>query len=160
MKSKSDQVKTEDIKENEVSELLNDESQINPWEDKYKRAMADYQNLERRCSQQSENAVRRAKEKLVVKIIQLRDHLDRASVFFSDDGLKMILDEFDKFLADEGVKRVDLSNQKYDPHLAECVEVVTDAPEGIVTQIVLPTYLLGDEVIRIGMVKVGGKSQT
>lgn len=159
MKPKQDTSKTEEIDESVAEEVISDEPQINPWEEKYKRAMADYQNLERRCSQQSENAVKRSKERLVVKIIQLRDHLDRASVFLTDDGLKMILDEFDKFLADEGVKKADLLNQKYDPHLAECVEVVVDAPEGIVSQVVLPTYLLGDDVIRIGMVKVGGKSQ-
>ena len=159
MKTKTDKVQTDEIIIDEVPAIFNDESQINPWEDKYKRAMADYQNLERRCFQQSENAVKRAKERLVVKIIQLRDHLDRASVFFTDDGLKMILDEFNKFLSEEGVMRADSSKQKYDPHLAECVEVVADAPEGIIAHVILPTYVLGDDVIRIGMVKVGGKSQ-
>ncbi len=158
MKKHSNNIKTavDDQIVDETSEVVVDQTNndVELWKGKYLRALADYQNLERRTESQTADIYKRANKKIVLKLLDIVDVLDQAEIFVKDAGLKLVKDEFEKLLVSEGVERMDLVGTPYDPYTAEVIEVVEgDKPE-TVSEIVKNGYMLHGEVLRVAQVKV------
>jgi len=143
-------VKKESLKK--VQEELRDTN------DKYLRALADYQNLEKRIEQTITDAHIRTKSHVVLQFLEVLDDLEKAEIFVKDEGLKMIKDKLIRIFVELGVKEMDLFGTEYDPHLAEAVEIVPGADDNIISEIVRKGYLIGDKVLRPAQVKVSKKS--
>lgn len=125
----------------------------------YMRALADYQNLERRMKEERASVINTAKASVMTALLPALDNLDRAEVFISDPSLKMVKDEFLRVFKELGVEEIDLLNKPFDPYTAEVIEVVEGDNDDLVVEVVQKAYKLGDEVIRHGRVKVGKKSE-
>ncbi len=136
----------------QVVERVADESMI--WKNKYLRALADYENLERRTENQTADINKRANKKILLKLIDILDVINQAEVFVKDPGLKLVKDEFQKLLASEGVKQMDLVGKEYDPYTAEVIEMVAGKKPNMVAEVVRNGYTLHDEVLRHAQVKV------
>ena len=61
---------------------------------KYLRALADYQNLEKRVSEERFELMKMANKNLLIKILPFLDNLEKAEVFVKDQGLKISKDHF------------------------------------------------------------------
>lgn len=122
------------------------------------RALADYANLERRFSEQSTSVVKFATANLLTKLLDLRDHLEMASVQIKDQSLNMILSSFDKLLESEGVEVVKTEGQ-YDPRTMECQELGA-GPKDQVIKVVRTGYRLHDRVLRTARVVVGNGTES
>jgi len=68
------------------------------WEEKYKRARADYANLERRIKDQQEEFVKFANSVLILKLLPVLDDLEKASGKIKDEGLNLVLKKFKEVL--------------------------------------------------------------
>lgn len=140
--------KPTEVKKNEVEE----------WKNKYLRALADYQNLEKRTEEQITRQKSESKKKLLLKFLHVFDNIERAEIFVEDQGLMLIKEQFANILKDEKVKELDLLRKPFDPYLAECIEVVDGEKDNIVVEIIRKGYKIDHELLRPAQVKVTKKS--
>ena len=127
---------------------------VEEWKNNYLRALADYNNLEKRNESQTIDIFKRANKNILLKLLDLYDILEQAEVFVKDDGLKLVKESFERLLASEGVTKMELLNTKFDPYHAECIEVVPGEKPEIIYEIVKNGYKLHGEILRIAQVKV------
>ena len=64
------------------------------FETKYLRALADYQNLEKRIERDKELLVKLASSVLVIKLLPVLDNLERAQDHLQDSGLDHVIRQF------------------------------------------------------------------
>lgn len=128
--------------------------EVDEWKGKYLRALADYQNLEKRTFAEKEEIRKFASEMLLVRLFPVLDSFELAQKHLNDQGLALALKEWYAFLSERGVTRIETLGHDFNPHEMECVEVVTGEPNKVVEE-VLPGYKLFDRVLRVSQVKVG-----
>lgn len=124
------------------------------YKDLYLRALADYQNLEKRGQNEKKDFVKYANESLIDKILGVTDDLERAQSHLKDQGLQMVVDQFLSILESEGVTTITTANKDFNPQLMDCVEVV-DGPKDKVVDTLSKGYLYHDKVLRPARVIVG-----
>ncbi len=132
------------------------------WEEKYKRARADYVNLERRVKDQQEEFVKFANSVLVLKLLPILDDLEKAVRAKENDGLGLVLKNLREVLKSEGVEEIEVkTGDKFDPEIMECT--VADLPEADseeeaeVSEVIRKGYKVREKILRPAQVQVGGK---
>lgn len=133
------------------------QQEIEEWKSKYFRALADYQNLEKRQKAQAQDLVKHASEKIIYELLAVLDTLEKAEKHLNDPGLTLGVKSFWMVLAENGVKKIDVLGKKFNPHEMECVEAVESDKVDEVVEEVRAGYKLEDKVIRVAQVKVGKK---
>ncbi len=131
--------------------------EIEEYKNKYLRALADYQNLEKRVEQQRKELIDSANANLLLKILPILDNLEKAEIFIKDKGLKMIKDSLYHFLKAEGVEEIDVLGKEFDPQLAEAVDVILSDKDNIVVEVLRKGYKFNNRVLRVAQVKVSKK---
>lgn len=124
----------------------------------YKRALADYKNLEFRSRQERVQLVKRANADLLESLIPTLDNLELTQKHFPDPSLKMIATDFWKTLESFGVTRLETLNQPFDAATMEAVDTAA-GPEQTVVAEQRAGYQLGDAVLRHATVVVGNGQQ-
>jgi len=135
-------------KTKEVEEKLED------FENRLKRALADYANLEKRVEREKEDFVKLANAQLVDKLLPVLDDLELCEKHLKDKGVSLVGDQFREVLKSEGLEEIKASGEKFDPETMDCVEIVA-GPKNRVVEVALKGYLLNNRVIRPAKVKVG-----
>ncbi len=131
--------------------------EVEEWKGKYLRALADYQNLEKRVNGQRQEIVQYAERELITKLLSVLDTFEKTEKHLKDQGLTLAVQNFWKVLKDAGVEKIDVFGKKFDPMLMECIEVVGDSKSDDVIEELRPGYKFGNKVIRVAQVKVGKK---
>jgi molecular chaperone GrpE len=142
--------KTQD-QEKYIIELHNQIAEIKA---KYLRALADYQNLEKRTAENTERVRRFAAETLICRLLSVLDNMEKAESHLKDPGLSLAVKEFRTVLTQNGLAKILTSDRDFDPNEMECIEV-TEGKENRVIEESLPGYRLHGKVIRPARVKVG-----
>lgn len=127
------------------------------WKEKYLRALADYQNLEKRTDDRIQRALRAAHEPLLLSLLEIVDDIEKAETFIQDPGLRLIQAKLNKLLFDQGVKEIEVQGKMFDPNLAEALNVVEGEDEGMVIDLLRKGYWQGDKVLRPAGVAVSKK---
>lgn len=127
------------------------------WKGKYLRALADYQNLEKRFNEQRQEIVRYASEKVIRELLSILDTFEKAQEHLKDEGLALGVKNFQIVLEGNGLTKLDVLGKKFDPLQMECIEVVGDSKADDVIEELRKGYRLGEKVIRVAQVKVGKK---
>lgn len=159
-KIKTDQKKTETGKleiEKLNLEIVELKKQVDEFKNKYLRAIADYQNLEKRVGDERIELMKIANKNLLVKILPFLDNLEKAEVFVKDEGLKISMNHFIQILKEAGLEELDLLNKDYDPVTAEAVQLVEGKEDNKVIEVLQKGYMFGDKIIRVAQVKVSKK---
>lgn len=130
------------------------QARVAELENNYKRALADYQNQERRHKEMSSSLVKMAAASLIEKLLISLDALKLAQSHLKDRGLQMVIDQFNNTLSQEGLSLIDTDGQDFDPLTMDCTEIVAGEKDKVV-ETVSPGYLLFDKVLRPAKVKVG-----
>lgn len=141
-------------KTDEQTEML--QKQIEEWKGKYLRALADYQNLEKRTQEEAGNVRKFAAEMVVTKLLAVADTLEKTQEHLSDTGLALALKEFAAVFSSLGVVKLEVVGKQFDPKFMECIEVV-EGDDTIVVEESASGYTLHGKVIRVARVKVGKK---
>lgn len=121
---------------------------------KYLRALADYQNYERRVQEQRIELIKGANKQLVLKLISFLDDLDRAEAFVADKNLVHIKDSFFKLLKSEGLEEIEVLNKEYDPYTAEVIDMVKGEKDNMVVEVLRKGYMFNGAVLRVAQVRV------
>jgi molecular chaperone GrpE len=78
------------------------------------------------------------------------------------EGVRLTLGSLHQRIAETGAERVSLLGQRFDPRMAEAVDVVTvsdEAQDGCVVQEIRPGYRIGERILRPARVRVGRLAQ-
>ncbi len=130
-------------------EVLKD--QMTSIEDKFKRALADYQNLERNQHQSKQIE----KGKIISRFLPLLDGLELTFQHTKDPVIEMMVKEFRKVLNELGVSPIESDQGKEFNSLSmDCLEVVPGEKNKVV-KTVQPGYKLGEIILRPAKVEVG-----
>lgn len=142
------------MKKNVDRKLKKLKEEISDLENKWKRALADYQNLEKRINVEKEDFVAFANVKLIDKLLGVLDDLERAERHLKDRGLTLAMEQLRSVFKTEGVAEIKARGEKFDAEMMDCVEMAK-GPKNIVVEVVEKGYKLNDKVIRPAKVKVG-----
>ena len=129
-------------------------SRVAELEDRLKRSLADYANLEKRIESQRQFFVTLATTAMVTKMIEVLDDFNLTYQHLQDAGLKIAIDKFISVLKTEGVEEIEALNHKFNPETMECVEAVP-GQDNLVISVKKPGYKLNGHVIRPAHVVVG-----
>jgi molecular chaperone GrpE len=152
-----DTKKKQEKKDENVHE--NCQKEVEEYKSKYLRALADYQNFERRARSEREEVVKESQGRVLLQLLPFLDHLEKAEIFVKDSGLKMIKDQFAQTLKNLGVEEMSLEGQEYDPMVAEAIEVIEGEKDGVIVEVVQKGYSYKGKVLRIAQVKVSKKKE-
>ena len=131
-------------------------TEVKDFEEKWKRAIADYQNLERRTQELRREWILSSNRDLILKMLPVLDTLLLAQSHLKDEGLALSIQKFLDTLKDEGVQGIETKDKSFDPHHMEAVEIVSGEKDKVIEE-VRQGFLLNDKVLRPAQVKVGDK---
>ena len=137
-----------------TQEIDNLKQQVEENKNKYLRALADYQNLEKRVSEERFELMKMANKNLLIKILPFLDNLEKAEIFIRDPGLKISKDHFLQILKETGLEEINLLNKDFDPNLAEAVDIVPGKEDNKVMEVLRKGYKFEDKILRVAQVKV------
>ena len=134
-------------------------------EDNLQRALADYQNLEKRSHTEVQQKVLEKTNQLMLNFIGIYEDFVRAkSALINDgvnsEGLDGIIKNMDVFLSENNIKPIEAIGEIFDPKLHEAVSTVEDnsLDEGTITKEVAKGYISFQEVLRPSKVIVSKKN--
>jgi molecular chaperone GrpE len=134
------------------------EPEENILENQLKRALADYQNLEKRVENEKSAWIRSANKDLVQKLLPVLDNLFLAQNHIQDEGLNLSIQKFIDVLAQEGVERIESKGEIFDPNTMECVSVQEGEDDKVLDEI-RPGFIMNGVVLRPAQVIVGSSKQ-
>ncbi len=188
MKKKEKNVKDEvDIAEEPASspevEIMADDPEMTKedaepmaidYEDKWRRSLADLDNMRKRSDREMEHLRKFASETLILDIMRSIEDMERAmdmSKMKKEDGVQdakeehldmvkgfeMILKDMNSTLAKNGVTAIETVGARFDPNVHEalmqaCTDCLDD--DNMVIEELQRGYMLHDKVIRYAKVKV------
>lgn len=88
------------------------------------RALADYDNLQKRTEAVQSEIVKLASLKLVLKLLSILDMLYEAQKHLNDSGLAITIKEFEDIIAGEGIVKINTKiNDKFNEEENEAIEI-------------------------------------
>lgn len=142
---KQQETKKHEKQENE--EFKNLENQL-------KRALADYQNLEKRVLSEKSEWIKLANKGLLLRLLPALDNLSLAEKHTQDTGVKLSIDQIINAFKEEGIEKIETIGRDFDPNLMEAVHT-TEGEDGKVVEEVRAGYTLFGQVLRPAQVAVG-----
>ena len=149
-----------------LKELLEKEKQsTNEYVEKWKRALADYQNLNKRSDLDITNKVTNEINKIMLNFLIVYEDLIRAKNVLVDDqkdteGLGAIIRNMDSIFNEYNIKVIDAIGQTFNPNLHEAVSIVEDnnLDDDTIKEEIAKRYISGNNVIKPSKVIVSKKS--
>lgn len=131
-------------------------------EDQRLRALADLDNLRKRCASQVSSARAEARAEVAARWLPVVDNLERALDHAHADpgsiieGIRAVLEQAMSVLSQLGFPRRDDLGTPFDPARHEAIAAVSDpdAPAGSVVDVVRPAYGEGERQLRPAQVVV------
>ncbi len=144
------------------SKLADEQDETQKLQDKiqeldgnWKRALADYKNLEFRTEKAVREALTFGTKGLIIKLLKVLDELSMAVEHHPDQTwAKLTRDEMKTILSDEGVMEIEILGKPFNPNEMECVGK-TKGAENTVVKIVQTGYKIYDQMLRPVRVEVG-----
>lgn len=167
MTKKQPQDTTKKLEEQLKKDIEDKSKVITDYENTLKRLQADFENYVKRVEQEKQNATKYAAAKILTKIVNIVDDLDRSIQILEKTqdkeiktGIQMIHKQFHKILQEEGIKPFDSKGKKLDPYQHEVIEMVAhESPEGTVIEELQKGYNLHDKILRTAKVRVSKGKQ-
>ena len=139
--------------------------EVKRLEDRYKRALADYRNLERRSAQDIQDGINQATDKIMRGFLDIYDDFVRARNAYAatdikTEGLDAVVKNADVLLKKIGVVAVEPLGDIFDPHNQEAIQskVDPDLDEQTVTAVLRKGYIVNDRVLRPALVEISTKN--
>lgn len=145
--------------------------QVKQLEDQLKRAVADYQNLEKRIAEGRSELTAWTTAELLRKILPVVDNLEKALSGMTEEekqsgwakGVQMAVAELKNILRAEGLEQIEVdpgsepgTGSLFDPNLHEAVDM-QEGEHDKVLQVVEHGYRLRGKILRPAKVVVGRK---
>jgi molecular chaperone GrpE len=137
-------------------------ARIAELEDQRLRALADVDNVRKRCAREMERARSEERVRVAADWLPVLDNLDLALAHAGADpaaiidGVRAVRDQAAGVLQRQGFPRRDDMGRVFDPARHEAIgsRAGTDAPAGTVVEVLRPAYGEGDHQLRPALVVV------
>jgi len=143
-----------DNQNNETEKIKQLEERLLELENNWKRAVADYRNLERRVAEEQISFLAFANGAMLRQLLPVVDAFEAASEHLKDEGLTLAFKKMQTFLEEVGVTTVKTDGELFDAATMEAVETVSGEKDKVVT-VSQKGYLLGNKLLRAAKVNVG-----
>lgn len=136
------------------------EGKIKEAEESRLRALADYQNLQKRIVKEKEELSYLLVASLLHQIIEIKEDLERFLEGEKNEGVKAILDKLNAVLTEKDVQEIEIkSGDEFNPEFMEAIAALEgkgDNMKNKVVELIQKGYRLGTgRVIRSAKVVVG-----
>ena len=135
------------------------------FEEKLKRALADYDNLYRKTQSDIEAGIHAKVNEFVLDFLKIHDDFVRAIDAFTEngvntDGLDSILKNMDAMLKKYDVSPIDALGEIFDPNLHEAISVVDDPnlDDGTIVKEIRKGYISHNIAVRPSLVEISKRS--
>ena len=140
------------------------EAENSDLKDKWQRALADYQTLERRTQVEISQRVSSKTNDLLLNFINIYEDFVRAEHSLSKEkidtsGITAVIKNMESLLSENNIKPIDAVGEIFDPQIHEAVSMVVDETldEGTITQEVSKGYVSGKAILKPSKVIVSKK---
>jgi molecular chaperone GrpE len=142
------------------------EHEVKDFEDRWRRALADFDNLRKRLAREAERERADERARVVGEWLPILDNLELALDHAMADpgavveGVQAVRDQALAVLDRLGFTRIDDVGVPFDPTVHEAIGTVVDpdVPPGTVVRVVRPGYRRGDGQLRPASVLVATKA--
>jgi len=134
--------------------IKNLEKKTNDLENNWKRALADYKNLEKRIFEDKEQLAFYIKKQTIESTLPFLDNLEKIEEHIKDKGLELTLKDFKQTLSSMGVEEIKALGDDFDSSKMEAVEI-SKGEKNKVLKILSKGYLLNGKLLRPARVIVG-----
>ena len=145
----------------EIKKLKEENSEL---KDKWQRALADYQNLERRTQTEISQRVSEKTNNLLLNFLNIYEDFLRAENSLSKEkintaGIQAVIKNMETLLSENNIKPIDAVGEIFDPQIHEAVSMVEDdsLDDGTITQEVSKGYISGKAILKPSKVIVSKK---
>jgi len=155
------------LSKEEIEEALREKDQFRTMA---QRAQADLINYKRRAEEERKETRRTATSHLLLRILAILDDLKRALTMIPEDavapgwldGLLLVQRNIEGILDAEGVGKIEVLGQPFDPWECEAVfhEETPEEEEGRVIKVLRDGYKLNDRVLRAAQVIVSKRPES
>lgn len=138
-------------------------------ENKYLRALADYQNLQKRTQQEKNELYKFASQKTIELLLPALDTFEYArSTLKPESKTEKIIEDFNlvfemllKSLKDIGLEVIEETGIPFNPHFHEPLHQIptNELPDHTIMQVLKKGYMLNKKVIRPALVSVSIKQE-
>ncbi len=153
----------EQIQDNEIDKL---KQSLSSCEDKLKRSLADYINLERKTKSDIQNGIAEKMDKFILQFLIIYDDLVRAKEILKKEnpdaqGLDGILKNIDSLLESYGITPISVLGEIFDPNLHEAISIIHDESldDNTITKELRKGYISHNRTLRPALVEISKKSQ-
>ena len=150
----------------DIKQLLEQErKKSKDLEDKFKRALADFQNLERKTQSDIQNGVNSKIDRFILEFLSIYDDFVRAKDAYASrnidiKGLESILKNIHELFKKFEIVPIDALGEIFDPKLHEAISVKVDPDldDDTITKEIRKGYISQNRVIRPTLVEISKKS--
>ena len=153
-----------DNTQTKLAEKLSNEKKLSDCDDKLQRALADYQNLERRTQLEISQRVSSKTNDLLLNFINVYEDFLRAENSLSKEnvdtsGIQAVIKNMENLLSENNIKPIDAIGEIFDPQIHEAVSMIEDdtLDDGTITQEVSKGYTAGKAILKPSKVIVSKK---
>ncbi len=127
------------------------------------RIAAEFENFRRRSVTEKSNWIKNANERLLLEICDIRDNFERGLEAVKNDkngksyqqGIELIFQQLENLLKKEGVKKIDATDQEFDPQYHDALaHIPSELEENMIVAVIQNGYMLNDKIIRAARVAV------
>ena len=145
----------------EIKKLQDENSEL---KDKWQRALADYQNLERRTQTEISQRVSEKMNNLLLNFLNIYEDFLRAENSLAKEkintnGIRAVIKNMESLLSENNIKSIDAVGEIFDPQIHEAVSMIEDdsLDDGTITQEVSKGYISGKAILKPSKVIVSKK---
>ncbi len=134
-------------------------------EDRYLRALADLDNFRKRSARDTELRIADVTDGVLRSWLEVVDSIERALQLTADEraaaDLRAVHDQIQAVLDRQGVTRIGVVGEPFDPGLHEAVGVypTDELPDRAIVDVAQPGYAVGDRVVRPAQVIVARRPE-
>jgi len=132
--------------------------------EKWKRVLADYDNLEKRTQQEIIDKVNSETGKLILEFLTVYENFIRAKEVYAKEGvnitgLESIIKNMNSLFSEYGVKPINALGKIFDPNLHEAISIVEDPKldEDTIIEEIAKGYIIRGKVLKYSKVCVSKK---
>ncbi len=135
-----------DINEEQVANLKN----------QLARALADYDNLNKRTLNERQNLSQISSLRIIIKLLPILDMIEEAQKHLADQGLAISTGEFKRVIQEEGlIEIVPKVGEQFDESTQEVIEALEGGIEGHIAEVLLTGWQFKEGlIVRHAKVKV------
>ena len=132
--------------------------------EKWKRVLADYDNLEKRTQQEIIDKVNSETGKLILEFLTVYENFIRAKEVYAKEGvnitgLESIIKNMNSLFSEYDVRPIDALGKIFDPNLHEAISIVEDPKldEDTIIEEIAKGYIIRGKVLKYSKVCVSKK---